>query len=551
MVDRVIELAGRGLRGALGIIFNTVPTPGQFIAKAAGDNPSTFVTLQGATPANAVALTDLASEDGSSLTGHRNKNVSEYLSVMYPDFSICRAYGDSITVGYVGNAVDVNRSWVKLLGDEIGKTFINRGISGGSIPDWLLNLYADPTQPKQLSTILPGFNDGRFIGESPVFLSGYRTMLAAAVAWASVSDADKIKASDSRIQYFSNWSATGVGPYTFGRFSQTEGAAAALPPIYGDTINLCFLLQNNFGGVVAIEVDGIVRTTVNLIGNGVSGTAIGNGGAIKDGSGNPTLFAPRMITVANCGPGKHDVVIRKMDATSTDGGRAVHFLWADSGLRESEDQPVVLLGDTLTMNAAGASGLAGYNNYTRAGNASISLIARQVAAEAALSGYNVQFVAASQAWSAVNDPSNDNVHPPISGHLNIMKMFARELRGVKNYGSATASIEEPGQTAASFADLTFANGWQNFGADYTAGQYLKDANGFVHLRGLLKGGAVTPNGLIATLPVGFRPALPEYFSALAFDGVVGGFRVMANGEIQFVSGNNTWFSLSGCSFKAG
>jgi len=68
-----------GARGAVGIEFDNPPEAGTFIAKAAGGNNRKYVGLTGATPANAVALTDLADTDGSSLVGYENESVENFL----------------------------------------------------------------------------------------------------------------------------------------------------------------------------------------------------------------------------------------------------------------------------------------------------------------------------------------------------------------------------------------------------------------------------------------------------------------------------------------
>lgn len=54
-----------------------------------------------------------------------------------------------------------------------------------------------------------------------------------------------------------------------------------------------------------------------------------------------------------------------------------------------------------------------------------------------------------------------------------------------------------------WVSLTYVNGWVDYGAPYYSGQYMKDSNGFVHFRGLIKGGT---SGDIATMPTGYRLA---------------------------------------------
>lgn len=62
---------------------------------------------------------------------------------------------------------------------------------------------------------------------------------------------------------------------------------------------------------------------------------------------------------------------------------------------------------------------------------------------------------------------------------------------------------------ASWTDATYTNSWVSFGAPYAAASYRKDGQGFVHLRGAAKTGAVGSS--IFTLPVGYRPGANEAF----------------------------------------
>ena len=66
--------------------------------------------------------------------------------------------------------------------------------------------------------------------------------------------------------------------------------------------------------------------------------------------------------------------------------------------------------------------------------------------------------------------------------------------------------------------LPLLNGWQNFGGEYDTPAYMKDPFGFVHVKGL----ALHPSNRllpIATLPIGYRPALTVAFGAPVVDRV--------------------------------
>ena len=53
--------------------------------------------------------------------------------------------------------------------------------------------------------------------------------------------------------------------------------------------------------------------------------------------------------------------------------------------------------------------------------------------------------------------------------------------------------------------LAIAGGWSAFGAPYGTPAARRDANGYVHLEGVIKSGALTSGTTLTTLPAGFRP----------------------------------------------
>ncbi|KEZ51329.1 phage tail spike protein [Metabacillus indicus] len=98
------------------------------------------------------------------------------------------------------------------------------------------------------------------------------------------------------------------------------------------------------------------------------------------------------------------------------------------------------------------------------------------------------------------------------------------------------------------AFLSLLNGWSNYNTTSHIGAgYTKSADGFVHLRGMIKGGAV--GNVFATLPAGCRPLNDEPIAVLTSGGV-GRLDVKPNGYLQFMSGGTGWVSLSGVVFKA-
>lgn len=104
-------------------------------------------------------------------------------------------------------------------------------------------------------------------------------------------------------------------------------------------------------------------------------------------------------------------------------------------------------------------------------------------------------------------------------------------------------------TTPAWITPTLAGAWTNYGAPFGTPGYMKDALGFVHLKGLVKSGAV--GSTIFTLPAGYRPAEQLIFAGLG-DGAVVRVDVLANGVVQYGLGaaTSTYTSLQNIYFKA-
>jgi type II secretory pathway pseudopilin PulG len=99
----------------------------------------------------------------------------------------------------------------------------------------------------------------------------------------------------------------------------------------------------------------------------------------------------------------------------------------------------------------------------------------------------------------------------------------------------------PSTSSYTFTDLSSSllNSWTPYNApSYAAPGYVQDSNGRIHIKGLVKNGS----GAIATLPVGYRPALDQYFPADATN-AFGDVTVQAGGSILPVVYTNPYFSL--------
>lgn len=97
--------------------------------------------------------------------------------------------------------------------------------------------------------------------------------------------------------------------------------------------------------------------------------------------------------------------------------------------------------------------------------------------------------------------------------------------------------------------------WVNYDTvNYNAAGYWKDRTGRVHLRGMVKGGAVGWPNAIFTLPAAYWPADTQIYSAMS-NGAFGRLDVVGNsdptyaGRVVLLTGSTAWVSLDGISFR--
>ena len=83
----------------------------------------------------------------------------------------------------------------------------------------------------------------------------------------------------------------------------------------------------------------------------------------------------------------------------------------------------------------------------------------------------------------------------------------------------------------------FENGWANSGGSYADMAFRLDSSGYVHLKGRVQGG--TPDSVIFTLPVDYRPNKNQKFAAPYTDGEHQ-IAVESDGEVKDIS--STWIS---------
>ena len=96
-------------------------------------------------------------------------------------------------------------------------------------------------------------------------------------------------------------------------------------------------------------------------------------------------------------------------------------------------------------------------------------------------------------------------------------------------------------------DATMQNSWVWYGPNANHPQYMKDAFGFVHLRGAIKGGSVP--SIAFTLPVGYR-ATGEVDFVVNSNAALGILAIGMDGTVHVAVGNTLEISLDGVYFSA-
>jgi hypothetical protein len=98
------------------------------------------------------------------------------------------------------------------------------------------------------------------------------------------------------------------------------------------------------------------------------------------------------------------------------------------------------------------------------------------------------------------------------------------------------------QKNTDWTSITLLNSWVNDGGTSQTAQYMRDANGTVHVRGIIKNGTAADGTPLFTLAAGFRPDADEYISVMS-NNEWGSVLMLPSGVCQFHRGTNTQFGI--------
>jgi len=98
---------------------------------------------------------------------------------------------------------------------------------------------------------------------------------------------------------------------------------------------------------------------------------------------------------------------------------------------------------------------------------------------------------------------------------------------------------------------TLQNSWVNYGSGFDAVGYMKDALGFVHIKGFVKSGTTTAATVLFTLPAGYRPGGNTYLtSGFGAGGTINAWELQTDGDVLVQLANATYSSLGHIVFLA-
>jgi hypothetical protein len=136
------------------------------------------------------------------------------------------------------------------------------------------------------------------------------------------------------------------------------------------------------------------------------------------------------------------------------------------------------------------------------------------------------------------------------GHL------SDRARGTREYGCRDCTTGQPrpdrlgaGISIMSWNPAPLVSPWRDVGGGTNPSGYMRDLQGFVHLRGYLVGGGELPSRLF-TLPQGYRPPYRERLLVLSGSGT-GIVEVRTDGEVLLTAGSSVDVTLDGLRFGDG
>lgn len=438
-----------------------------------------------------------------------------------------KSFGDSITQGYYAST-EANR-YVNLIATNKGFNLTNVGLSGARMGDAAMidNMYAEVVASSNVYTLLTGVNDQRVTGTSSAYLETYRGCLMAGVSWLAIPDTYKIKAANATRT--GTW-AVNTGIYGNMDYKSSTNNSTISAKVNGTTAYIGIIRDNASGGTFNVTIDGYVMGSYSVIGS-----------VLARQTGDMGSYTAGLLRFPGLSYGEHTVTITV--TSSTNASNVVYVDWfGGNGFQRDPLGPNVYVGNCMRASDAyytstPPSSDAGVTAYNKVINEAINSLSKD--------GLNVCLVDVVSAQDR-ND-LYDGLHPNDTGHAKIAQLFIEKMSSVvKNSDRGQAFITNtPWQLA------TLQNSWVVFSSGFYSPAFMKDAMGFVHLRGIAKSGTIGSNPIF-TLPPGFRPGNNIHVMAASnvSGGSIGVVQVAPNGAVIAPNGNNAYVSFDNIIFMA-
>lgn len=314
-------------------------------------------------------------------------------------------FGDSITVGI--GATDNQFAYANIIARQNGWTLTNLAQSGTELADQVPAVYTETVAADANYFILAGFNDMRQFGTDNEGLSYYRDGLEAAMAWLSLPEAVKTRATADNVAYTGLWNPSPAYA-TLGKSSAQPGATATFS-VDGSVIYVGATAKFGGTGTLSLAVDNVDKGTWSA------------SASRAPSSGFP--YVPFLIRLTGLSAGRHTVVLTVTSAAGT-----VYFDWAAGVDNLPATRPFVYVGNTLRMSAAGYAVPISPAMPANGSDAAVALYnaaAQAVCNALSADGLNVLYVDASASYDPNTADLNtaDGVHPSNQGMAKIAAAF--------------------------------------------------------------------------------------------------------------------------------
>jgi len=406
-------------------------------------------------------ITNLAVLDISGVNVQSTANTTaSNVSTAYTGRKL-RSLGDSFTAGYRATNF---YGYVDMLCAELGTTKYDSGIAGGQIVDIAYDMVDSPSNPNDIVTILPGFNDCAQFGDNDSDgrkLLAYKNALSAIVAGMSIPESSLLRGTSSSISYAGTWSSTKIdGVSSYAKYTNVNGATATFN-VTGDVLYVNYVQQLGNSSSFSVSVDGVVKATQ------LSAGYVSNGGAISS-----RFFESALLRVTGLGSGNHTVILTAIIPDTA----FYFFLQWVSGV-PSTCSPIYLA-HPCKENATGSANMAsaGYGHYTSASHALFKQASKDIVSELNADGLNLRFVD-TDSYSEVyanGEVDADNIHPNDTGHQIIYNAFLSAI--LEKVSLTTLALE-----SVNICPNPVTDGFQIDGLEGTGTLTLADLSGKVLL----------------------------------------------------------------------